>query len=150
MTNLSALLLIALAGSAGDSDTWIRDPAPGQARDAETRQSISRSNVFEVPTSMLGTAFARLDKEPIVALDDNETRSIGRGHFRCIYPEKPYLVRAVYENGGTGVYGAERIDDALWVTHSSLGPASGVHRSALLVCLDYKPRQLFVSLSGAL
>ena len=147
-----AILLVLLSASAiaTAAEPWLNAPDAALSAKAKVRAHVSPKNIFEVPTSRFSGAEVMLGKEPAIPLEEGALRSLSAGHFQCIYPEKPYLVRAVYENGSTGAFLAERLDDALWVAHASLGRATGSHRSALLVCLSFKPTRVFVSTSGAL
>jgi len=149
MKHLAILAVLALTSTPlHAADSWRNPPAAGDT--AEPRGAISPNSFFEVPASRRATAEASLAGLPVVLLEEGAVHSISGGHFRCTYPEKPYLVRALYENPSTGRFDLERLGDSLWVGHNSLGPASGVHRSAIIVCLDFHPRRVFVSTSGAL
>ena len=111
---------------------------------------MPREYVFEVPVSLLDMAMQQLRTKPIVSLQSYDVDSFSRWHFSCPTATTPYLVRAVYENGGTGGYHLQQVDSSLWVGHASLGAASGKHRSALLTCLEFQPSQVFVTSTGAM
>ncbi len=144
-----AVLLLAPA-LATAAEPWLNPPITNDSAQAKSRIRVSSKNVFEVPSSRFAGAEFMLAEKPVLALQENALRSLSAGHFQCIYPEKPYLVRAVYENGATGVFDIQWLADSLWVSHASLGRATGLHRSALLVCLSVQPTRVFVSTSGAL
>jgi len=151
MKRIAALFLLAFSGftSADQPDPWLRAPT-SNIGNAKVVEAVPRERVFEVPISLLESAMLQLKEHPIVALQSYDLDSFSRWHFTCPAGSKPYLVRAIYENGGTGGYFLQRVDSSLWVTHSSLGSASGQHRSALLACLGFHPSQVFVMTSGAL
>jgi len=147
-----AILLLALASAptfAREPDSWLHAPTTN-INAAEIVSSIPSDRVFEIPASLLDTALVQLRTSSIVPLQDYQVDSLSRGHFSCPSSTHPYLVRAVYENGGTGGYNLQQVDSALWVSHSSLGASSGKHHSGLLVCLALQPSQVFVTTSGAM
>lgn len=147
------LLLAALPGLAfasdSDSDSWLTSSAP-EIGHARVIKEIPTELYFEVPVSLLDVAEIRLEKESVVPLSNIDLKWFSRGHFSCPSTTVPSLVRAVYSNGGTGGYYLQRTDASLWVAHQSLGVSTGEHRSALLVCLEFKPSQVFVTSSGAM
>jgi hypothetical protein len=151
MKRIASLVFLAFSGfaAAGQADPWLRAPT-ANIGNAKIIEAVPRERVFEVPVSLLESAMQQLKDLPIVALQSYDLDSFSRWHFTCPAGSNPYLVRAVYENGGTGGYFLQRVDSSLWVTHSSLGAANGQHRSALLVCLGFHPSQVFVMTSGAL
>ncbi len=147
---LALLLLTATPALGSDPKAWVRDPPSTPVREAKIQQNVSQKNIFEVPVSEFSDAEQRLLEKPIVRVRDDELASITSDHFSCSYPEMGFLVRAVYENAVSGRYRVQRFDSSIWIVYSSLGPASGVHRSALFVCLDFEPDDVFVSTDGAL
>ena len=143
---LAALPVLALAS---DSDSWLTSSSP-EIGHARIIKEIPAGLYFEVPVSLFEVAEIRLEKKWVVPLSNIDLKWFSRGHFSCPSTTVPSLVRAVYSNGGTGGYYLQRTDASLWVAHQSLGVSTGERRSALLVCLDFKPSQVFVTSSGAM
>ena len=111
---------------------------------------IPGTSVAEVATSKLDDAVQRLSSQPIIPQEPYDAEHFGQPSFACQPSTRLYLVRAVYTNGSTGGFHLQRVENALWVAHSSLGVSSGDHRSALLVCLDFTPEQVYVTANGAM
>jgi len=146
---LWCVLLVALPGLAAATESWLTSSPPDVSHSQITKE-ISGEFYVEVPVSLFEAAAYRLDREPIIPLTTGDLQWFSRGHFSCPSGAAPNLVRAVYTNGGTGGYYLERVDSTLWVTHQSLGVSTGDHRSALLVCLDFKPIRVVVTAGGAI
>lgn len=104
---------------------------------------------FEVAASKEGTAEYWLKDRDVRSQTNADVKFFGQRNFGCAAPKELYLVRAEYENGGTGSFMLTRYGSNLLVAHGSLGPASGVRRSALIVCLDFRPTAVS-EISGAL
>ena len=147
MKHLGCLLF--LLASPASADDW-QHPPDATSMPPGSSSYISANALFEVPASTLDRAVAALTTEPFISLSPAATANYSHGHFSCKYPEQAYLARAVYENEATGTYTVKSNGKAFWVSHESLGPASGRHKSALIVCLRFKPQTLFVTTSGAL
>lgn len=95
---------------------------------------------FEVPASKLSTAEDSLAKKAYLRQTVGDMDFFGRPGFVCPGTTMPYLVRALYDNGGTGsfsLYWTQR--GVLVVAHSSLGSPRTVLRSALIACLPAAP-----------
>ena len=117
----------------------------------KTAEAISSDQYFEIPASKLDTAEVRLADEAILPEGEaGSARYFGHAEFQCAPPRQAHLVRAVYENGGTGVFELTRHGSVLLITHNSLGAASSVQRTALFACLDFTPTEVFHALRGAL
>lgn len=152
MRYIAALFLafpLAVAGAPSATDWLPRVPeSAGTWRDW---QEISEREFFEVPASRLGAVEARLSEVPYLLQEPSDMGYFGRAGFKCSAPERPYLVRALYVNGGTGRF------DLMWtkgsalvVAHASLGPGGPAIRSAIITCLPHEPSAIFSSISGAL
>jgi len=142
------LLVPALLG-ATEPDDWSH-PIPDSARWENPAEKIPEAAFFEVVASKQRAAEHRLIDREARALSDNEVAYFGGRDFRCMEHRSPYLIRARYENGGTGNFTIERFGQHLLVSHGSLGEPSGVKRSALVVCLDFRPAHVYTQLSGAM
>ncbi|UYB52746.1 hypothetical protein OCJ37_01905 [Xanthomonas sp. AM6] len=145
----ATLALVVSQVSAEQPESWLRAPATN-INTAKIVKPVPRDYIFEVPVSLFDMAMEELRAKPIVPLQSYDVDSFSRWHFSCPRATSPYLVRAVYSNGGTGGYHLQQVDSSLWVGHASLGASSGEHRSALLACLDFQPSQVFVLSSGAI
>ncbi len=139
----------ACATSDADRDPWAQG-ARGSLSEAGPAEPIPDERFFEVPASKLDTAEYWLEDKPFLALDTDGIRYFGQHNFACPERTAPYLIRAVYENGGTGGFSIIRHGTTLLVRHYSLGRASKMRRTGLVVCLDFKPTEIFHALGGAL
>ena len=144
-----ACCLLSYSAFATDVEPWPHPPSAGM-RSATPHQKISETLFFEVPVSKKDTAEYWLAERSVIPIKQDTIQFFGQHNFQCATGMNPYLVRAVYENGGTGDYYVERFGSALLVSHMSLGKPSGVHRSALLVCLNFQPTEIFHELGGAI
>jgi hypothetical protein len=137
----------ASADPQADVTTWLTK-APTYERSALS--TIAETDIFEVVASKEYVAIIRdLPVKSVVKLLPS-TASYYTGHyFNCRSGTKPFLVRAVYGHGGTGGYEVARIAHAIWVQHSSLGHTSPANRSALILCLDFKPDHVYNTISIA-
>lgn len=143
------LTTLAFPAVANPADEWLA-PRTVEPTAAKVLREISASDFFEVPVSMLEGAEQRLQSTQFALLAPHEVDSLSRGHFSCRQKTSGYLVRAVYSAGPTGGYRLTQLDSALWVSHSSLGVSTGMHRSALIACLRFKPSEAFVTSGGAM
>jgi hypothetical protein len=141
--------LLSCGAFAADVEPWPHPPSAGM-RSAMPHEKISEALFFEVPASRQDNAAYWHAKRSVIPVKKDVIQSFGQHNFQCATGMNPYLVRAVYENGGTGRYYVERFGTTLLVSHLSLGKPSGVHRSALLVCLGFQPIEVFHELGGAM
>jgi hypothetical protein len=63
--------------------------------------------------------------------------------------KQPYLVRVMYGHAGTGSYGVLRRGNDIRVFHGSLGRTNACTKSALVVNLEFAPREVYVEISIA-
>lgn len=141
-------LLLMLTGPATAND-WLRAPDAGSSSFAGSTE-LSGNAYSEVSASTLARALAMLADQPFVLLNQTSVADFSSGHFTCVFPQQPYLVRAVYQNEATGGFSVRIKDAALLVLHSSLGQPNEKQKTALVVCLRSAPTDLFVSSSSAL
>lgn len=151
MKHLLALILsVTSAGAhAATQDPWI-NPLTLNMNTAKVIENLPRDQFFEVSVSMLESAQERLSEHPIVSQEWYDAEYFGQPAFACPKAKRLYLIRAVYQNGRTGGYHLQRVEDSLWVAHESLGVPTGQHRSALLACLDFQPKQVFITTGGGM
>lgn len=69
-------------------------------------------------------------------------------YFTGIYfqseQKKLYIVRSVYGHGGTGNYTVSRLGNNLLIEHSSLGQEIVYHKSALILNLEFEPKEIYI------
>ena len=90
-----------------------------------------------------------LDTIPIILLSRKQAEGFG-DRLDSNIKRKPYLVRTVVGNRGTGGYFASVHIDSLVITHGSLGHhAVPMGRSCIVIDLKQEPRYLFINASVA-
>ncbi len=142
-------IVLSSAACAASLEKW-RNPFALNMHTAKVVVQIPRTSVAEVAASKLEDAVQRLSSQPIIPQEPYDAEHFGHPTFVCQSPTRLYLVRAVYTNGSTGGFHLQRVENALWVAHSSLGASTGDHRTALLVCLNFSPEQVYVTANGAM
>jgi hypothetical protein len=148
MTRLIVGLLCFLFASGACATNWL-SPPPATSQKNSVRE-ISATAFFEVAVSKFDTAEDRLKSKAFVLLTDNDASYYGHPEFQCAAPSGLYLVRAAYDNGGTGQFSLYWQGTDLVVSHMSLGPAGDPRRSALVACLSKAPGAVYGSIGGAL
>lgn len=136
------LLLATSTCSAAERDTWFNDWPRGAIG-----HTIPASQITEVPHSLFAHAEELLNSQAAL--------HIGEGYFAgfsyaCPDGTSAYLVRALYEHPTTGTFSAQKSGNDLLVLHYALGAQSIAYRSALVVCLDFEPQNVYVGVGGAL
>ena len=150
MRALCSLIAAGLTFTAAAEDSWVRNPPPRTATDPSW-DALPESYYYQVAVSKWQMAESRLTDGPIVPLHWNAETAFGQRQFACPNGTLPFLVRAVYDNGGTGNFAVLTREKQLLIVHGSLGPPTAQHRSALVVCLNVEPESVFVaSPSGAI
>lgn len=152
---LLALALFAAKGAAQDSngrwttkDAWYRLPLNGF--DYEKAREVPRQNFHQVTTGRWATAQPMLQSQVIVPLSMAQARGLTAQKFVAPKGTKPFLVRAVYLNAGTGGFSVSQLGQRLMVYHMCLGGrAVPMKRWALVVFLKSRPTQLFTEVSMA-
>ena len=94
-------------------------------------------------------ALSDLPSKVIVPLNASTAKYFTGHYYRCKSPKRAFLVRSVRGHGGTGSYMLSRRGNDLWVYHGSLGHQLAWHRSALVVNLDFTPREVYFDTSVA-
>lgn len=148
----AAFLLFSATAGCGpprEGKEWL-NPIPGgwtatrgrwsDVEAGEVEKPIGEEHVFEVVFSKEPVTRALLEK-PFLLVEDRHARSYTGPYFECSSGRRPYLVRAVY--GQVGDFSVSRLADALIVTHSSVMDRPTFHKSALVVCLDFEPIEVF-------
>ncbi len=146
---LAALCLLPAIALADKPDAWY-NPAPEGLLRATPHAELPAARFFEVAASRLDAAESDLASQPLLAQVAATLDYWGQRNFACPAASHPYLVRALYQNGGTGAFSVARYGNALLVAHGALGAPSVMRRTALVVCLDFEPAHVYHGLSGAL
>jgi hypothetical protein len=115
-------------------------------------QALPEDAFAEIPVSKFDYARSELAGQPVIALTPGAMVSfLGReGLLHCTGQSRPYLVRAVYMNGGTGRFSLSWSSDSLIVAHGSMGMGSQTKESALVACLSKAPVSVFSQVGSAL
>lgn len=146
----TALFMAACVCQAADDQAgraWLRPP-PGNAY-AEW-VPLPETDVYEVVASKEIVALIRdLPAKPFAALSEDTAKYFTGHYYRAGRGKKPFLLRAVYGQGGTGGYKVSRRGNDLLVSHRSLGHHTAYHKSALVVNLDFTPRRVYIEISMA-
>lgn len=145
---LALILCVSALAETDDAKSWLSLP-PADRMSYERRGSlIDSSNVFEVVVSRFDLAYSHhLFASPIAAITTDQAKIyVGEG-YRCPKGKRPYIIRGLYINGGTGGFSIYHWDRNLWVFHGCLGGGGGLNKSALVVNLDFEPATVYVSAS---
>jgi hypothetical protein len=90
----------------------------------------------EVVASKLESAQSRLDGADFVELQDGtEGKRFAGRNFSCTMGNYAYLVKANYDHSGAAEFVVRRSGSTLSIAYESLGRASPVRSTALVLCL---------------
>jgi hypothetical protein len=144
----TALLLLALATATAQAEPeWLPRSLPADDPiDRITR--IDSAAYFEVPVSRLGAAEKWLAESGFISLEPQLVTFLGRAGFKCHLSASLFLTRALFSTGGTGEFYLRWSGPDLVVAHTSLGQSSTPERTALVVCLERPPREIYLQLGG--
>jgi hypothetical protein len=131
------------------NDPWI-NPIPASLLTQYVTKEIPDSYFFQISASKLDTAEYWLADKSFIKEDSNTYEFFGQRNFTCPKATTPYLIRAIYYNGGTGSFSIKKVGASLLVEHDSLGKPGTILRSALVACIDFEPKNVYNSLSTAL
>jgi hypothetical protein len=132
---------------ASPAGPWL-EPVPSSLGSPREWKVIPNESFFEIPASKLATAEFWLAN--ITTLVQKNAAYFGRPEFNCSAGATLYLVRAAYLNGGTGDFKLFWAGSALVVAHVSLGSATNLSKSSLIVCLSIQPTAIYSLTSSAL
>ena len=149
MKEIIVILLVMFASvafAAENGKDWLN---PTDVKDiySEKYPEINPTDIYEVVPTKEGTAIYRLRDRNLQKITEELAEWYTGHYYQCEKGKHPYLVRAVYGHGGTGEYRLKRIGEALLIIHSSLGKRIVYNKSALIVNLDFQPRELYIELS---
>lgn len=135
----------AVGPARADGFEWLKPPPENEFPDDATHD-LDESDFYEVVTSKNDTAIVRDLKDQSFVKITPQIATYFTGHyFECPQRKTPYLIRAVFGNGGTGRYVVKRMGRRLLVLHGSLGNYVA-NKSALVVNLDFVPEAIFTEL----
>jgi hypothetical protein len=149
------LLLLFLASSFAsaapdfyDGREWIHRPSGKFTWEDWTK--LPETDIYEVVATKETAALIReLADKKFVLITENTAKYYTGHYYRCPPGKKPYIVRAVYGQGGTGNYAVFKRGDELLVHHASLGSTTATHKSALIINLDFKAASSYTFLELA-
>ena len=136
------LLSISAACMAGGHDPWFRDWPRGASG-----QELLSEQVVEIPHSLFEYAEDLLRNKSFLRIGDAYLPGFS---YKCQSPNTAYLIRALYERPTNGMFHVSRLGNDVLVRHYALGPKAHLRRSALVVCLDFIPNQVYVATGHAL
>ena len=135
---------------AGLSDSWI-NKMPTESWPGGNIPRLAEKNLIEIQSSKLRSAEERLTGTAISELRESyELLQFAPRGFSCPSGERAYLVRALYEYGERNHWEVLMIGPDIIVRGSALGPHAQAHRSALVLCLKKRPRNIYVEVHGAM
>jgi hypothetical protein len=152
LSSLAALVLI-LCGCGGrrawtTEDSWYRPRPAGTP--AAISDRVDAARVYEVVETWHAEAEALLAEIPILEITDQQAAEFAGQELTDAPGTRPYLVRGVYLNRGTGGWSIRIAGDELVVHHGSLGrSAVPMKRQALILQLERAPAQVYVTCSMA-
>ena len=122
---------------------WLHPP-PAVAESEWT--PLPLADVHEVATAKQTLATEKLVGASFLPLDQGETDFFSGYRGAPLGPGKrAFLVRTVFGHQGTGAYTVLRRGDDVFVRHGSLGRSSPHHKGALVLILDFTPREIYVA-----
>jgi hypothetical protein len=149
MKAMIVLLFVIFASvvyAAENGKDWI-NPADVKDIYSEKYPEINPTDVYEVVPTKEGIAIYRLRDRNFLKITEELAEWYTGHYYQCENGKQPYLVRAVYGHGGTGEYVLKRIGEALLIIHGSLGKRDVYNESALVVNLDFEPKELYIDVS---
>src|SRR5258706_7566201 len=138
---LVALSMASVGSIAEQSESWFRDWPQGSTINHEVPANL----VVEVPHSLFDQAQELLKDRPLLAVGENYFPGF---RYACPRGTSAYLIRALYEHPSNGVFQVYRLGDRLLVRHYALGAHAQLHRSALLTCLSFIPKEVYIATGG--
>jgi hypothetical protein len=134
------------AAELSPNEDWAREPEEWCDDDID----INKSDFIEVPVSRSHIAIFRLKEVSIVKLSYELIPYYLGFTFPAEGSKTPYLIRATYiPNGGN--FNLSRCNDSLFVSHSGAGAGAATpSKTALIVYLDFEPRNIYIEAYGYL
>jgi hypothetical protein len=130
-------------------DTWY-NAAPPETPPRREWEQLDRERIHEVLESRELQAEVLLQDVSIVEFTAEQAAAFIGKALPDQPDTQPYLTRGVYLNRGTGSFSVYTLENQLLVHHGSLGRrAVSMKRQALVLQLERKPRDVFVTCSMA-
>lgn len=112
---------------------------------------IEKSEIYEVAASKeIEAVEGNLNYFPFVEIDEKTANYYTNSHFSKRQGFHIYLVRAVYTNVRTGEYIITKMGSSIFVNHGSLGESNSIHKTALVVNLNFKLQSIFTGANSDL
>jgi hypothetical protein len=130
-------------------DSWYRRP-PTELNDVSAWLLLESSSAHEIIGTLEQAAEESLNKSPYFEITTEQVKKLTEGEFISIPKTKPYLVRSVFLNKGTGAYYLRVKNGNLWIHHASLGKGPvPMRKQAIVVQLQGEPNEVYVTCSMA-
>jgi hypothetical protein len=131
------------------TDSWYTGPPPDE-QSTSPQSKLDPSRIHEVLEARQADAEQLLQDVSIVELTDQQAAELIGQPLPEAPGTKPYLVRGLYLNRGTGQFSVYVSSEQLVVRHRSLGSrAVPMVRQALVLQLEQAPVEVFVHCSMA-
>jgi len=148
--HLAAALLVLLVSctdaTAAEPESWLRVPSEAQPSGVSGRADVPQKDIYEVVPTKVDTAiFWYLAKVRLAEITCSQADFLTGGHYGCELGKIPILVRAVYGNGGTGMFSAAYKDKTLYIFHGSLGDIDTLKNLPLIISLPSVPAEVYTS-----
>ncbi len=125
----------------------VKEPNPDSLLERAAKDADAQAEKREKESQMPAFAGDTADRMKELASEHRQTAAKTRGLKGKL---KPYLVRGLYLNEGTGAFSVYVRDTTLWVVHGSLGKhAVPMKRRPLVVFLEHVPTKVYVSVRMA-
>jgi hypothetical protein len=123
----------------------VKELNPDSLLERAAKDADAQAEIQEKESQMPAFAGDKADKGKTWAAKFRQSAAKARGLKGKL---KPYLVRGLYLNEGTGAFSVCFRDTTLWVAHGSLGShAVPMKRRPLVVFLEHAPTKVYVSVS---
>lgn len=130
--------------AASSVDSWI-NPLPLLMEEVN-ETPLARSQFCPVSESKESEAESRLDGHEVVQVTEDDAAMLTNHGLQPVSGTKPFLVRGLYLNWGTGRFEVRVLrDHDVYVFHGCLGKhAVPMKRRALVLRLEHVPRHVYV------
>ncbi len=149
---VAATVMFALSQAASpqeNAEDWLSRQSYADA--VKKEEMLSSDLYFEVVASKVPSVINHHLKNIVaVALDESGARSLTGPYFRCPENLRPFLLRALYINGGYGFFEVSQHGKSVRVFHGSMGGFTGYKKSALVACLHDLPDVVYTTAATAL
>lgn len=144
------LLLLITSHAHGHDDglDWLKESGGMPPTITQPSIDIPVEDIYPVvPTKEFTALYRDLSDKDIVPISTDLAEWFTGHYYFCTKGKTPFLVRAVFGNGGTGGFDIRRIGNNLSIHHGSLGTSFHATKTALVVNLDFSPEKLLLSVS---